>query len=65
MKIVTKTMEGIADIELYPIIGLIIFFIMFVALLYVVAQLTKGQVDEFSRLPLDNENDRNNETMIQ
>ncbi len=58
-------MEGIADIELYPIIGLIIFFIMFVALLYVVAQLTKGQVEEFSHLPLDNENDQNNETMIQ
>ncbi|PKP52705.1 MAG: CcoQ/FixQ family Cbb3-type cytochrome c oxidase assembly chaperone [Bacteroidetes bacterium HGW-Bacteroidetes-1] len=57
MKIVTKTLEGIADIQFFPIIGLIIFFIMFVVLLYYVAQLSKNQIDEFSRLPLDDAQD--------
>jgi len=61
MKIVTKTLEGIADIQIFPIIGLIIFFIMFVALLFFVSRLTKNQIDEFSHLPLDNESDLSNE----
>lgn len=61
MKIVTKTMEGIADIQFFPIIGLIIFFIMFVVLLYFVSRLTKNQVDEFSHLPLDSDGDTSRE----
>lgn len=61
MKIVTKTMEGIADIQFFPIIGLIIFFIMFVVLLYFVSRLTKNQVDEFSHLPLDSDGDASRE----
>lgn len=61
MKIVTKTLEGIADIQFFPITGLIIFFIMFVVLLYYVAQLSKNQIDEFSRLPLDDAQDSHSE----
>jgi cytochrome c oxidase cbb3-type subunit IV len=61
MKIVTKTLEGIADIQFFPIIGLVIFFIMFVALLFFVSRLTKNQIDEFSNLPLDNKSDLSNE----
>jgi len=61
MKIVTKTLEGIADIQFFPIIGLVIFFIMFVALLFFVSRLTKNQIDEFSHLPLDNDSDLANE----
>lgn len=61
MKIVTKTMEGIADIQYFPIIGLILFFIMFVVLLFFVSRLTKQQVDEFSHLPLDNQDDLTSE----
>ncbi len=57
MKIVTKTMEGIANVELFPIIGLIIFFIMFIALLFIVSRLTRGQIEEFSQLPLDKDSD--------
>ncbi|MDP2238497.1 MAG: cbb3-type cytochrome c oxidase subunit 3 [Bacteroidales bacterium] len=53
MKIVTKTLEGIADIQIYPIIGLILFFAMFVFLIIHVVRLTRNQVDEYSNLPLD------------
>jgi cytochrome c oxidase cbb3-type subunit IV len=53
MKIVTKTLEGIADIQIYPIIGLILFFTMFVILIIHVVRLTRNQVEEYSNLPLD------------
>lgn len=53
MKIVTKTLEGIADIQIYPIIGLILFFTMFVFLTIHVVKLTRNQVEEYSNLPLD------------
>lgn len=52
MKIVTKVMEGIADIQLFPIIGLLIFFTFFLILIIQVARLSRQQVDEFSHLPL-------------
>lgn len=54
MKIVTKSFENIADIQIFPIIGLIIFLIMFVVLLHRVLKLTKFEVNEYSQLPLDN-----------
>lgn len=53
MKIVTKVLEGIADIQLFPIIGLIIFFTFFVILIIQVARLSRQQVDEYSHLPLE------------
>ena len=61
MKIVTKTLEGIADIQLFPIIGLILFFTMFVVLLYFVSRMTKNQIDEFGQMPLDNHDDLSTE----
>ncbi len=57
MKIVTKTLEGIADIQVFPIIGLILFFTMFVVLLYFVSRMTNNQIDEFGQMPLDNHDD--------
>ena len=57
MKIVTQTLESIAEIQIFPIIGLIIFFSMFVILLYNIAKLTKRQEDEYSKLPLDKDDD--------
>jgi cytochrome c oxidase cbb3-type subunit IV len=57
MKIVTNALEGIADIQIYPIIGLILFFTMFVILLIHVVRLSKNQVEEFGNLPLDDDSD--------
>ncbi len=57
MKIVTKTLEGIADIQIYPIIGLILFFTMFVILIIHVVRLTRNQVEEYGNLPLDDNSD--------
>lgn len=60
MKIVTKVLEGIADIQIFPIIGLIIFFTLFVALIIHVARMSREEVEEYSHLPLEDDNDNSN-----
>lgn len=57
MKIVTKVLEGVADIQIFPIIGLIIFFTLFVALIIHVARMSREEVEEYSHLPLEDDND--------
>lgn len=48
--------EGIPYIEVAPIIGLIIFFLFFIGLLFWVFTVDKSYVDEMKDLPLeDNE----------
>ncbi|MBK9292706.1 MAG: cbb3-type cytochrome c oxidase subunit 3 [Bacteroidetes bacterium] len=63
MKIVTKVLEGVADIQIFPIIGMIIFFTLFVGLIVHVARMSREQVDEYSHLPLDEE--ENNDDNVQ
>lgn len=53
MKIVTNTLEGIAGIEMYPIIGLLIFLIFFIILIFRVMKMKSNEVNEFSNLPFD------------
>lgn len=60
MKIVTKVLEGVADIQIFPIIGLIIFLALFVALVIHVARMSREEIDEYSHLPLDEDNDSKN-----
>ncbi|MCE1200780.1 MAG: cbb3-type cytochrome c oxidase subunit 3 [Bacteroidia bacterium] len=60
MKIVTKVLEGVADIQIFPIIGLIIFFTLFVALIIHVARMSREEVEEYSHLPLEDDNDKSN-----
>lgn len=61
MKIVTKVLEGVADIQIFPIIGLIIFFTLFVALIIHVARMSREEVEEYSQLPLEDDNDKSND----
>lgn len=60
MKIVTKVLEGVADIQIFPIIGLIIFFLLFIALVIHVARLSREEVEEYSNLPLDHDDSSSN-----
>ncbi|MCK9448262.1 MAG: cbb3-type cytochrome c oxidase subunit 3 [Bacteroidales bacterium] len=58
MKLVTSALESIADIQWFPIIGLIIFFSFFVILIIHVSRLGRKQEDEYSRLPLDEDDEQ-------
>lgn len=63
-----NTLEKIDGVEIYPIIALLIFFTFFVLVAYLVIKTDKKEIDEMSRLPLDNDTDfslRSNNTMNQ
>ena len=53
LKYVKQHMETIAGIEIYPLISLLIFFIFFILLTIYIIKSDKKEIDEISRLPLD------------
>jgi cbb3-type cytochrome oxidase subunit 3 len=57
MKIVINTLEQIGGVEIYPIISLLIFFILFSAMVYLVLTSKKEYIDEMKNLPLDDGDD--------
>ena len=56
LKFIKHNLESIDGVEIYPIISLLIFFTVFIAMLVVVLKLPKNSIDEISHLPLDNDN---------
>lgn len=50
-------METIVGIEVFPLISLVIFFVFFVGLFIYVALADKKQINEISRIPLDQTED--------
>ena len=52
-KFIRNHADKIQNIDLYPIIGLIVFVIFFALMLVYVKNMSKEQVDEVSSLPLD------------
>lgn len=57
MKIVINTLEQIGGIEIYPIISLLLFFIVFSVTTYLVVTADKSYIDEMKNMPLDDDND--------
>lgn len=51
-------LEGIANIGIYPLISLLVFFIFFVVLSIYVMVADKKHIDTLSRIPLDNEEEQ-------
>jgi len=61
MKIVINQLEQIAGVEIYPIISMLIFFIFFILVGYIVIKTDKQEIDEISNMPLDGNNDIQND----
>ena len=61
MKIVINQLERIAGVEIYPIISLLIFFTLFALVTYYVIKQDKKEVEEISRMPLDNDDNLHDE----
>lgn len=55
LKFISHNFDGIDGIEIYPIISLLLFFIVFVTMLIIVIKMPKNRIDEISQLPLDND----------
>ena len=58
LKFIKHNLEGIDGVEIYPIISLLLFFIVFVTMVVFVFKLPKRSIDEVSQLPLDNDNNK-------
>ena len=63
-KFIQQYTETIANIAVYPMISLLIFFIFFVALLLYVIKMDKATVNELSNIPLDTAEETNNKLII-
>jgi len=51
---------SIDGIEIYPIISLVFFFIIFITMLIIVLKIPKNSIEEISNLPLENDSKNNN-----
>ena len=54
-KFIKQYAESIQDVQVYPMISLLIFFFFFVGLLWFVKKMDKQTVEILSNIPLDNE----------
>lgn len=54
-KFIKQYAESIQDVQVYPIISLLIFFLFFVVLLWFVKKMDKQTVEILSNIPLDND----------
>jgi len=55
LKFIKHNLVGIEGVEIYPIISLLLFFIVFITMIVFVFKLPKKSIDEVSQLPLDND----------
>lgn len=53
LKYIKHHLETIAGIEIFPLISFVIFFVFFLVLIVYVVTTDKKQIDEISRIPLD------------
>lgn len=60
LKYIKGHMDSIQDIEIFPIISLLIFFGFFTILFVWVVTAKKKYIEEVSNLPLENDEDENN-----
>jgi len=62
IRFVKHYFEGITDVEIYPIISLLLFFIVFITMLIHVLRIPKKNIEKISNLPLEgDENIKNYE----
>lgn len=62
LKFIKHNMETISDIEIFPIISLIIFFTFFVGLFIWVFTYKKETIEELSNMPFMDEEKPNNDS---
>jgi cytochrome c oxidase cbb3-type subunit 4 len=60
LKFIKHHLDTIQGVEIYPIISLVLFFLVFTIMLLIVLKMSKKNIDELSNLPLDNDLKNNN-----
>ena len=64
LKFVKGNLENIDNVQIYPMISLLIFFIFFVVLFYWVITAKKEHIKEVSNIPLDLDTNNQNEELL-
>lgn len=59
LKFIKHHLDTINGIEIYPIISLLLFFLVFTAMLIIVIKIPKKNIEKLSNLPLDNDTKNN------
>jgi hypothetical protein len=60
LKYIKHHLDTIQGVEIYPIISLVLFFLVFTTMLLIVLKMPKKNIEELSNLPLDNDLKNNN-----
>jgi cytochrome c oxidase cbb3-type subunit 4 len=55
LRFISHNFDGMEGVEIYPIVSLLLFFIVFITMLIIVIKMPKKNIDEISQLPLDND----------
>lgn len=55
LKFIKHHLESMSGVEIYPIISLVLFFVVFVTMVLIVLKMPKTNIEELSNLPLDNQ----------
>lgn len=55
LRFISHNFDGMDGVEIYPIISLLLFFIVFITMLIIVIKMPMKNIDEISQLPLDND----------
>ena len=63
-KFIKQYAESMDNISIYPVISLLIFFVFFVVLIGYVIKLDKKSIQEISRLPLNDESENNQNSIL-
>jgi len=58
IRFVKHYFDNIGGIEIYPIISLLLFFLVFTIMLVIVLKMPKNTIKEFENLPLDSKNEK-------
>lgn len=58
-KFIKQYAESITDVNIYPMISLLVFFLFFVILLVLVKKMSKERLSELSNIPFDKEESTN------
>ncbi len=56
LKFIKHNLETIDNVEWYPLVSLLLFFIVFTTMLFIVIKMPKKRMDEDSQLPLNDNN---------
>ncbi len=61
LKFIKHNLETIDNVEWYPLVSLLLFFIVFMTMLFIVIKMPKKRMEQDSQIPLDDNKEINHE----